>query len=339
MSVMAETRPEKGSVLIAVLWLLAMLSIFAIAVSRQASQELTFGQWVRDHVQGRELAKAAVERALYEIRADKFPVFDAFQESWASNRDAFKEVQMPEGKFSAICEQDGEKRYGACDEAARINLNKAPEDVLKRLFMAADRDLSEEKATAVAQAVLDWRDPDKDAHPQGAESRDYENLPVPHQAANADFQTVEELSMIMGMTPQLFRKVRPFVTVYTDGKVNFNTASKTVLMALGLSDKLADRLLDFRKGADKELGTDDDEVFQDPSQITSAISAREPLSPEEFTQLSAPIAQGMVSVKSDVFRVHGVGHVNRSSRDADTFLTCVLKRNGTILLWQEGQET
>ena len=49
-------KSKKGSVLIAVIWILSMLAIFTVVVNRQASQELLMGQWLKEHIATRHLA-------------------------------------------------------------------------------------------------------------------------------------------------------------------------------------------------------------------------------------------------------------------------------------------
>ncbi len=328
---------QQGSVLVAVLWLLAMMGVFAMAVTRQASQELLFGQWLRDRVLARNLAEAGIERALIELRHDKFKVFDSFQETWGSNPKAFSHISLQAGTYSVICEQDGETLYGACDESGRININKASPEILKNLMMAADSGIGEDKASAIADAIEDWRDGNDDRSDHGAESSEYHSLKKPYEARNGDLESVEELNMVMGMTPELFRKIRPYVTVYTDGRINFNTAPKAVFRALGLSEVLAGRLVDFRKGADGMTGTLDDEVFQDTAQILPALSAGGNFSGEDYSQLSNALSLGSASVTSGVFRVNAMGSLNREARKTDTWISCVMKRDGTILSWREGR--
>ena len=70
----------RGSVLITVTWILSLLTIFTLALHRQVSQELFMGQWIRERVVARYVAKAGVERALYDIQTDEFSTFDALND-------------------------------------------------------------------------------------------------------------------------------------------------------------------------------------------------------------------------------------------------------------------
>lgn len=333
-----KNKNEKGSVLVAVLWLLAMLAIFSWSVARQASQELIFSSWLRDRVMGRSLVRGAIQRTVFELQQDKFKTFDSLNENWANNPDAFQNIPMGSGHFTVSCGQNENLLFGACDESARISINKADEQLLDNLFITVDPTMGKEGAMQIARAVIDWRDTDTNPLDQGAESDYYEKGKNPYPARNGDFQSVEELNMVRGVTPEIFEKVKPFVTVYSEGKVNINTASKTVLRVLGLSDTLADKVLQFRRGADNQLGTKDDEIFQDVSQITPALSASKNFSGEEYEQIANAVAKGWVGVTSQIFRVHAKGLLNRESRKTDTLVTCVVKRDGSILYWKEGEE-
>lgn len=331
-------KNQRGSVLVAVLWMLGMLAVFSWAVARQASQELLFGQWIRDGVQGRALARAGVTRAILEVQQDKFEVFDALNESWASNPEAFENVSLQDGSFSVMCHDYDPPVFGLCDESARISVNDAPEELLVNLLKTVEPSLTDQAAKPIAQAMIDWRDTDSNPMAEGAEAPYYEGLKKPYALRNQPFQSVEELSLVRGMTPELFEKIRPFVTVYSEGRVNFNTAGETVLKALGLSPGLAAKVLSFRKGGDRHLGTDDDEVFQDLSQITPALSGAVQFSPEEFEQIANVLAKGWVGVTTQVFRVQVRGVLNRESRKTDTWISSVIKRDGSILMWREGPE-
>jgi general secretion pathway protein K len=67
-------------------------------------------------------------------------------------------------------------------------------------------------ADAVTDAILDWRDPDDQRRPRGAERSDYERAGKVGPR-NGPFATVEELREVMGVTPELYRRLEPIVTV------------------------------------------------------------------------------------------------------------------------------
>ena len=84
-------------------------------------------------------------------------------------------------------------------------------------------------------AIVDWIDPDENPEPAGAESSYYQALRPSYRAANAPLQTLLELRLIKGMTPEIIQKISRLVTVYPQGGesiVNINTADPLVLQAL-----------------------------------------------------------------------------------------------------------
>lgn len=334
---------QGGSILIAILGMVAVLSVFVVAVNRQVGQEMVFGRWLMERRLSLELAKAGVQRMLYELQNDKFEAFDANNESWASNEKNFKENKLGEGDFSVICgdqpgRTDAEQafRYGACDEASRLSLNSATLDELKNLWRAvAGGDIDEKAIVSLAESIIDWRDADDTAFFSGAEANHYKALSRPYDIRNGNFESVEELLMVRGVSHDLFEKIKPFVTVYTDGKVNFNTAPAEVLQGLGLGPGLSEKVIEFRKGLDRKEGTKDDEIFQHVEGIPPAISAAVPFSPEEFAQMANVISSGNVVVRSDLYRIYSTGRLIRGNRVSETRVTAVVDRKGSILYWSE----
>ncbi|MEO0851908.1 MAG: hypothetical protein AAFY15_00170 [Cyanobacteria bacterium J06648_11] len=92
-----------------------------------------------------------------------------------------------------------------------VDINKADIRLLAALFAAFERDRG--RAEQIASAVVDWRDPDKLRGPGGAEGDSYVSAGVDYVPRNAPFQSVAELSLVLGMSPELYRCVAEFVTV------------------------------------------------------------------------------------------------------------------------------
>lgn len=96
------------------------------------------------------------------------------------------------------------QRYGLQDESARLNLNavlladSVMENGARTLLMGLPG-MTEE----VADAILDWIDPDDETREFGAESDYYEQLTPPYAAKNGPLATIGELLLVRGVTPQL----------------------------------------------------------------------------------------------------------------------------------------
>src|SRR5207247_1078297 len=55
----------------------------------------------------------------------------------------------------------------------------------------------------IANSILDWMDPDDEPRSNGAENDYYQTLPNPYRAKNGPLDTIEELLLVKGVTPQL----------------------------------------------------------------------------------------------------------------------------------------
>ena len=92
--------------------------------------------------------------------------------------------------------------------AGLVDINKADQDTLERLFAGAGASNSAQ----LAAAVVDFRDVDSSRLVDGAEADEYAAAGLKHRPKNSPFTTVGELDQVFGMTPQLFARVRPYVT-------------------------------------------------------------------------------------------------------------------------------
>ena len=85
----------------------------------------------------------------------------------------------------------------------------------------------------LTDAVVDWIDNNSTVQPYGAEDLDYLQMKTPYRAANQPMQSVDELRLVRGFTPEIVEKLRPWITALPQPtEINVNTASKEVLGAL-----------------------------------------------------------------------------------------------------------
>jgi general secretion pathway protein K len=122
------------------------------------------------------------------------------------------------------------------DESGKIDLNAAPEALLAGLFRSVGADT--QLAMTLADRIADWRDGDDLRRLNGAETDDYAAGGFAYRPRNAPLHGVEELRLVLGVTPELFRRVRPALTVWSQrGTVDLVTAPETVLLALPGMDR------------------------------------------------------------------------------------------------------
>jgi general secretion pathway protein K len=142
----------------------------------------------------------------------------------------------------------GEVRFSIQDEGGKIDLNGAPDELLRGLFLSATwtgpdgeiLGLDESEADALSDAVRDFADEDDLTRLNGAEDQDYEAAGLPWGAKDAAFAAVEELQQVLGMTAPLYQAVAPALTVHTGSKgIDAISAPRGVLMALPGSEAAA----------------------------------------------------------------------------------------------------
>jgi len=242
---------ERGFALLAVMLVLALLGVVAGEFAFAMRLEATMVKSYREEIVGRHLVEAAVQQAIREILTDS-------QVVGLADEGLLTFFRLPARPLPRLPRSEaplgrGTFSYRITDEEARINLNTAPPDRIDRLL--ATLGVDKQARDIINDSVQDWKDPNDLHRINGAESDYYLKLPVAYRARNANLEDVAELLQIRGVTPELYfgRSGEPglaeFVTVHGAGQVNqvnLNTASPTVLKALGLSDAEVSEIVQAR---------------------------------------------------------------------------------------------
>ena len=314
------------------------MSAFAVILNYQVRQALFLANRLDQKDKLRLIAEAGVAQGIMELKNDPERTFFSLDDSWSNNPGAFQNVQVGDGEFSLTYNYFDKSSgliqtgYGCVDEESKININKADLKILERLFkvvLSVDDVLAQE----LAACILDWRDADSElAIPVGsAEDFYYSGLSFPYAAKNSAFEVLEELLLVKGFSDNVFEKIKDYVTIYGEGRVNINTASEVVLFALGLDEDLANKIILYRTGKDGIRGTLDDNVFVANSEIVPRLSQAYPFSVSQIEQLNG-VAVLSLSVSSDNFLIRATAKLN--ARNSLT-VTSVVKRNGKILYWRQ----
>jgi general secretion pathway protein K len=209
--------PVRGVALLLVLWLLVLLtgvvSVFALTARTESLQGTYFGR----HTTARYAAEAGVEVAVMRMQ---------------SSDDSLRWVADGR-RYDFGFEQAG-LQVKVFDESGKIDLNVAGPDLISGLLLALDVD--PQRAQALTGAILDWRDPDDLLAAQGgAEDPEYEAAGLKYGAKDRPFDTVPELQQVLGMDPDLYARLAPYLTVYSGlAQPNARFASEPVLRAMAL---------------------------------------------------------------------------------------------------------
>jgi general secretion pathway protein K len=197
-----------------VLWILVLLSITVGLYSVLARTETLQSRFLFDVTQARYAAEAGLHRAVFEMRNPDF------QTRW-----------VPDGRPYLMEFGGAVIEMRITDVSGRIDINSAPADLLSEFLIS--RGLEEQRAWEIADAIEDWRDPDDLPRLYGAEIDEYDAAGYPYGPANQEFQSVDELQQIMGMTFELFQQLEGLMTVHgRGGQVNPAFAPAEVLAGM-----------------------------------------------------------------------------------------------------------
>jgi len=315
------------------------MASLALAINAVITPQLSLAGKLRDRVILQHIAAAGIKSAIIEIRADETEGYDVLNDPWSINEEAFKEIQLADEryfslKYTIAGSEDTEDKvfYGLVDEERKININTGTTDVLSKLFEISG-EASPQEATDIADSIVDWRGEDDEPSTNGAESAYYKGLDPGYDCKNANFDILEELLLVKGVTQEIYNKVKDYLTVYGDGKVNLNTADKLVLQSLGMRSSLVDKVIAFREGDDGKIGTEDDNAFENTENAGQVLSSKFSLSVEEIDEFNAIAAGDLAGVQSNNFR--GISWGALQDVELSTNIVFVIDRDEKIRYWRQ----
>ncbi|MEO6065515.1 MAG: type II secretion system minor pseudopilin GspK [Lysobacterales bacterium] len=223
----------RGAALLLVLWITALLAVILGGFAVLARTELMQSRNLFDTIRARLAAEAGLARAVYELnRGDQMT-------KWIADGRSY-EIEF-EGIGIEIVVQD---------ESGKVDINAADAATLQAMFVLAGAE--DDVARKLAAAVIDWRDPDDLAQPEGAEDADYEAADLPYGAADYPFRLAPELQQVLGMDYELYRKVAEWITVYGgNGRPNAAFAPAALLPLFpGITPEIAQQLVAQRHAMD-----------------------------------------------------------------------------------------
>jgi type II secretory pathway component PulK len=226
---------DRGIALMMVLWVLVLLTIIPLNYFNSNRWNSAGTRNLKEETLAYSLAMAGYQEAVNYLLSDKDPSID------------FVDI---EGNFWTDTETepvtgirttgDGELEIKISDENAKININYADQNYLRRIFGFIG--IPDDAMNELVDSITDWKDPDSEHHLSGAEDEYYEGLEEPYKAKNALFSVPEELSLVKGMKPEYFRdldgetSLLRYCTTFGGNMININTASRGTMQILGLDD-------------------------------------------------------------------------------------------------------
>ncbi len=298
---------RSGSALIAVLWLVAILSMAAIVTLRVVSFDMEIST---SRIHG-FLAKLQAENGIAIGSNPAVKPDDPLLHHAGENGDAYDVRIIPEG--------------------ARFNINalvlRGDKALLRSIFI--NWGLSQDDADTVADSLGDWIDSDDDVSLRGAEKDWYLQQGRINQPFNRPFYNLDEVRLVRGM--DMVEAVRPdwrnWFTIWSGGKLDANEADAELIAAAAeVPVEDAQMVVDQVRGADGVRNTEDDKPFQDIKEVLALLKVD--------TNMRPDIAQRF-TLNDPAVRVESIGH----SGDAKRKVTLVLRnRTGKPAVLERTEE-
>ena len=261
----SEFRNSSGVALIMVLWVITILTVVALEFSFAMRTEVNITKNFKEELQLYGIAQGGVQRAIAELIL-KHDTRSQQLRKTMKTEEATPEIKewVPDGRPYALHFDQGECELRIMSEAGKININTISETTLRKLV--GNLGLEVENRDVVVDSILDWRDPDDFLRINGAENDYYQSLKEPYRCKNANLDSIEELLLVRGVTPDLFygKKrakageegakasdvgLKDIFSIYAPGEqVDINSASLPVLRAvLGLPGEAGKAILKARE--------------------------------------------------------------------------------------------
>jgi general secretion pathway protein K len=272
LNICRERAAQRGSALIMVFWLIAMLTMVIYSMHAIVSHDLELTISQKQAFRTRQLADAGV--------------------NWAMNPSVKKydrKILEQAGGNSIIPMEADESIYVRIrGEGGRMNINAMLQNDAGHRTIATNLfhlwGLENDEADTLFDCMLDWIDADDEKQAKGMEKKDYLELFQTDQTPypfNRPFYNLDEMLLVPGFDRVVANVPdwRDYFTIYSTGKLDVNEAEPKVLAAAACAceDRAPDQEMFARKlgkaeefvqekfGADGIEDTEDDSKLEAPA--------------------------------------------------------------------------
>lgn len=360
---------KRGSALIIVLWVVALLSVLIGGFAFDMHVEAKIVSYLRKRLKAEYLSKAGLEYAQALLIHSQEIKGKGDSEEMKGKYWYNEARQLRQGHaIMGLKEKLGEGVFvlDIFPEGALRNINALKEEDWELIFEMSH--VPSEKWPELIDCLNDWRDPDDEVSKDGAETDDYyARLDPPYKARGhratgskdpkrapsdkmANLDTVEELLLIKGWNDAILyggyeeegetnttamTGIIDLLTASPDAgeQVNINAATKRVLMTLpGIDDTLAEAIITERNKGDRQGLTGTSQIDEDSTfKGMSDLFSRVP----ELSRLKAEDQQRLKTLggtASSVLRVRSSGVVQGVEYRMTSTLGAEPSKNGAPAL-------
>ncbi len=238
---MTRRASQRGFALLIVLWSLALVALIGTQVTSAGRTEAR----IAGNLRAEAVAEAAADAA---IQVAGLHLLDASAARWHADGTVYP-VELPQASARVTIAAEGRK----------LPLNTAPTLVLAAL--ARGLGAAQPVAARIADEIGDWRSPADFPLRFGAKAPQYRAAGRLYGPPNRPFRTVSELRLLLAMTPELYARLAPHLSTYTESTPDLKTADPQVRAVLQ----------SLRAEGVQPLAFDEPGVFR----VTAAATGRE----------------------------------------------------------------
>jgi general secretion pathway protein K len=210
-------RTAQGERGFALLIVMLTLSVLAFLVSQMTAAARTEA-WIAINLRSEIVREANVDGA---IHAAVFHLLDRSETHWTAD-----------GKVHELAVPGGTVEVVVTEEANKVNLNTASIDLLRAALLGVGAD--PEGAAGLAGAIVDWRGTEGPT-PSAAKDPLYRAAGLDYAPPETPFRSLDELALVLGMTPDLMARLRPHLTIhstYGPGRASTDPVAQGAVMLL-----------------------------------------------------------------------------------------------------------
>jgi len=206
------TKP-RGFALVIVLWTLVLLSFVMTHMVTAGRTEARIAANFVANADAETQADGAVVETVFRM-------IDTSDAHWEAGEGSYV-LNMRKAKATITIASEGGK----------VNPNTASQQLLAALLSACGAQPSQ--AAMISAAMLDWRQSDdNDAKAADRKIAQYRAAHLDYAPPGAPFESLDEIQRVIGMTPELFRRLKPNLSIYQTADPDIATAEPAVAKAL-----------------------------------------------------------------------------------------------------------
>jgi general secretion pathway protein K len=211
MMAVRRSTDDRGFALLVVLWTLVLLALIVAELGTSGRQESKIAR----NLMANAVAEAAADGAVHEAI---FHLADSSDQAW-----------QPDGIERHLTVGGLPVDLRIEDEAGKLNPNLADPILLQALMLVVGADPVQ--AQTVASGILDWRG-GIPIEQQAAVTQRYQAAGLHYEPGFSPFESVDDVALVLGMTPALAARVLPHLSVNQIGLADPSRADPVVTKAL-----------------------------------------------------------------------------------------------------------